>query len=100
MTTNQEKKSTNFPLEEVLSSSLYFKNTAGGKDITGYKHTAIPKIYGKADQESFRRDQKSRAYHQVSSLTPAQPQNWLPGIQQQHLDRAAMECSETIHAQQ
>lgn len=98
MTTNQEKRATNFPLEEILSS-LYFKNTAACKDSTRYKWTAIPKIHRKSDQESCRRDLKSRTYHQGSSLMLPEAEKQLPGILQQHLNRAAVECSKTIPAQ-
>lgn len=59
MTTNQQKRCTNFPLGEI-PSSLYFKNTAACRDSRGYKQTAIPKIPRKSDQESCRRGLKNR----------------------------------------
>lgn len=98
MTTNQEKRCTNFPLGEILSS-LYFKNTAACRDSRGYKQTAIPKIPRKSDQESCRRGLKNRTDHQVISLMPAQTEKQLPKILQQHLNKAAVECSNTMPAQ-
>lgn len=92
------KRSTNFPLGEILSSS-HFKNTAACEDSTGYQQTAIPKIHRKCDQKSRRSNLKSRTYHQVSSLMPAEAEKQLPRILKQHLSRAAVECSKTIPAQ-